>query len=398
MFEQIPTYLGDPILSLVDEFDKDPRLDKVNLSIGYYYDSDGLIPELTSVKKALIEINQSPSRPSTYLPMAGHLNYRLAVQSLLFGEQSKARQDDRIATIQTIGGSGALHIGAAFLHQYYPDSEVWVSNPTWGNHIAIFKNLGFKVNAYPYYDAQTQKLDFESMLKAIAQLPAQSIVLLHPCCHNPTGMDLAVSQWDQLLALLKQNDLIPFMDIAYQGLGQGIEEDTYPIRALERFKLSGLVANSFSKNCSLYGERVGALSILCDSSTICTNVLGQLESLVRVNYSTPALFGAKIIEHILNSKQLKEIWFAEVEQMRNRLSVMRKELVQQLRTINPALNVDHILIGNGLFCMTGLSPEQIKNIKIESAIYLVSNGRMCIAGLTSKNIERVAQAIAPYLT
>lgn len=398
MFEHIPTYPGDPILSLVEAFEKDPRADKVNLSIGYYYDELGLVPELETVEKALIALENDPKMPSTYLPMSGYLDYREGVQTLLFGTNSKAKKEKQIATIQTIGGSGALHLGAAFLHRYYPNSEVFVSQPTWGNHISIFEAVGFKVNPYPYYDAHNHCVNFDAMMGKLAQLPPESIVLLHPCCHNPTGADLTLSQWNRVLKLMKEKKLIPFMDIAYQGFGHGIDEDAYAIRYLEQISLFGLVANSFSKSFSLYGERVGALSVLCQNLEIAQNVLGQLESLVRVNYSNPPAFGAKIVKRILNFSDLFQSWQNELDKMRERILSMRKALVEHLRAIDPSLNVGHFLIDQGLFSMTGLTSSQIDELKQHSGIYLVNNGRMCIAGLTEQNVEKVAKALAPYLS
>lgn len=397
LFQTVPPSSGDPILSLVAEFLNDPRPSKINLSIGYYYDEKGQVPILRSVKKALYELEQLPLKPSFYLPMSGLARYCDAVQTLLFGEGSKARQQKRIATIQSFGGSGALKMGADFLHRYFPESEVWVSDPTWSNHIAIFESAGFKVQKYPYYDLKQQTVQFEAMMQTLESLPARTIVLLHPCCHNPTGADLTISQWNRLLTMMKQKQLIPFMDIAYQGFGQGLEEDAYAIRALEQLDLLGLVANSFSKNASIYGERVGALSVLCESADVAKNVKGQLESVVRENYSSPALFGARLVDHILNAPELKQQWEEEIIEMRDRILMMRKALVEHLRAIDPSLDVGHFLVDQGMFSYTGLSVEQVNALRETSAVYLVGNGRLCIAGLTEQNVETVAKALAPFL-
>lgn len=282
MFQHIDAYAGDPILSLMETFKSDPRSDKVNLSIGLYYDAKGAIPQLGSVQEAYGRIEGRRTVPSLYLPMEGMKAYREAIQSLLFGSDHPALNTGRIATIQTLGGSGALKVGADFLKRYFPQSEVWVSDPTWDNHVAIFEGAGFKVHSYPYFDPQTLGVAFDKMLQTLSGLPAQSIVLLHPCCHNPTGSDLTPTQWDQLIEVIRQRALIPFLDIAYQGFGAGMTEDAYAIRALAAANVSFLVANSFSKIFSLYGERVGGLSVVCTDADAAERVLGQLKATVMV--------------------------------------------------------------------------------------------------------------------
>ena len=393
MFQYIPAYAGDPILSLVEDFLKDERTNKVNLSIGLYYDEKGLIPVLPSVieaKKRILPKND----PLLYLPMEGLAGYRKVTQHLLFGENHTALAENRIATIQTLGGSGALKVGADFLHQYFPTSQVWVSNPTWDNHIAIFEGAGFKVNRYPYFDAETCGIDFASMLETLKTLPAQSIVLLHPCCHNPTGADLTHDQWDKVVELLAERELIAFLDIAYQGFGQDLDDDAYVIRLIAEKRLPCLLSNSYSKNFSIYGERCGGLSVYCDNVDEASRVLGQLKATVRRIYSSPPNFGAQIVTTVLSDPQLKALWVSEVQQMRDRILAMRQIMVDVLTQTLPEKDFSYLLKQRGMFSYTGFSAEQVDQLRERFAIYLVRNGRMCLTGLNSSNVEYVAQAFA----
>ena len=394
MFEKVELYAGDPILSLVAEFNNDKRADKINLSIGYYYDENSVVPQLSCVKTARDYIYHHQQGAQLYLPMSGLPSYCQAIQSLLFGEDSPAFQAQRIATVQTLGGSGALKVGADFLYRYFPDSQVWVSDPTWENHIAIFNGAGFKVNKYPYFDPETCGVKFDAMLATLNSLPAKSIVLLHPCCHNPTGADLTHQQWDKVIEVLKNRDLIPFMDIAYQGFGETIESDSYAIKKVAEQGLCGFISNSFSKTFSLYGERVGGLSVLCDDNQAANRVFGQLQATVRRNYSSPAAYGAQLVSYVLNNAELKALWFKEVESMRNRIVSMRSTLVDLLKTAAPKQNFDYLLKQRGMFSYTGFSKEQVAQLKDDFAVYLVGSGRMCVAGLNHLNIHRVAEAFA----
>lgn len=394
MFESVEPYAGDPILSLVVDFNNDKRDGKVNLSIGYYYDEKGIVPQLTCVKHAIDALYQSRNSAALYLPMSGLAKYCQSIQHLLFGEDNPIINSGRVVTIQTLGGSGALKVGADFLYRYYPNSQVWVSNPTWDNHKAIFGRAGFKVNSYPYFDSQTGGVDFNAMLETLSKLPAKSIILLHPCCHNPTGADLTNEQWDQVISVLKQQDLIPFMDIAYQGLANGIDEDAYAIRALASSGLCGLISNSFSKVFSLYGERVGGLSVICDEQQIASRVLGQLQATVRCIYSSPPNTGAQIVSHVLNNPQLKALWISEVNAMRDRIKQMRMSMVHTLKQAVPNRNFDYLLLQQGMFSYTGLSESQVEKLKNDHAIYLISSGRMCVAGLNDRNVVSVAKALA----
>lgn len=397
MFQKVDAYAGDPILSLMERFKVDPRSDKVNLSIGLYYDENGVIPQLQAVALAEERLSSQPHGASIYLPMEGLNTYRSAIAPLLFGADHPALLEGRIATIQTLGGSGALKVGADFLKTYFPNSQVWVSDPTWENHVAIFGGAGFEVNTYPWFDTDTNGVRFEALLETLNTLPAQSIVLLHPCCHNPTGSDLTDAQWDVVVEILKARELIPFLDIAYQGFGAGMEQDAYAIRAIASAGLPALVSNSFSKIFSMYGERVGGLSVVCENTETASRVLGQLKATVRRNYSSPPNFGAQVVALVLNDEQLKANWLAEVETMRRRILDMRQALVSVLKAEMPDRNFDYLLQQRGMFSYTGLSAEQVDRLRDEFGVYLIASGRMCVAGLNSNNVQRVAQAFAAVM-
>ncbi|HAW1832185.1 TPA: aromatic amino acid transaminase [Escherichia coli] len=399
MFQKVDAYAGDPILTLMERFKEDPRSDKVNLSIGLYYNEDGIIPQLQAVAEAEAEarLNAQPHGASLYLPMEGLNSYRHAIAPLLFGADHPVLQQQRVATIQTLGGSGALKVGADFLKRYFPESGVWVSDPTWENHVAIFAGAGFEVSTYPWYDEATNGVRFNDLLATLKTLPARSIVLLHPCCHNPTGADLTNDQWDAVIEILKARELIPFLDIAYQGFGAGMEEDAYAIRAIASAGLPALVSNSFSKIFSLYGERVGGLSVLCEDAEAAGRVLGQLKATVRRNYSSPPNFGAQVVAAVLNDEALKASWLAEVEEMRTRILAMRQELVKVLSTEMPERNFDYLLNQRGMFSYTGLSAAQVDRLREEFGVYLIASGRMCVAGLNTANVQRVAKAFAAVM-
>ncbi|MDW3566013.1 aromatic amino acid transaminase [Enterobacter asburiae] len=397
MFQKVDAYAGDPILSLMERFKEDPRSDKVNLSIGLYYNEDGIIPQLKAVAEAEARLNAVPHGASLYLPMEGLNAYRNTIAPLLFGADHAVLAQKRVATIQTLGGSGALKVGADFLKKYFPDSGVWVSDPTWENHVAIFEGAGFSVATYPWFDSETNGVRVEALLEKLNTLPARSIVLLHPCCHNPTGADLTNAQWDAVIEVLKARDLIPFLDIAYQGFGAGMEEDAYAIRAVASAGLPALVSNSFSKIFSLYGERVGGLSVVCEDAEAAGRVLGQLKATVRRIYSSPPNFGAQVVATVLGDEKLKASWLAEVEAMRKRILSMRQELVNVLKEAVPGHNFDYLLKQRGMFSYTGLSAAQVDRLREEFGVYLIASGRMCVAGLNASNVHRVAQAFAAVM-
>ncbi|CAG8863604.1 Aromatic-amino-acid aminotransferase [Pseudomonas fluorescens] len=394
MFKHVDAYAGDPILSLMETFKADPRADKVNLSIGLYYDAAGVVPQLAAVAEAEQRLAGQPHEASLYLPMEGLASYRRAIQALLFGTDHPAVSGDRVATVQTVGGSGALKVGADFLKRYFPEAEIWVSNPTWDNHRAIFEGAGFKVHTYPYFDPASRGLDFEGMLATLHTLAANSIVLLHPCCHNPTGVDLDQSQWQQVVEVVKARNLIPFLDIAYQGFGEGLAEDAYAIREMARAGVPCLVSNSFSKIFSLYGERVGGLSVVCDDADTALSVLGQLKATVRRNYSSPPNFGAQLVSGVLGDAGLNAQWVSEVEQMRRRILDMRQGLVDALAVLLPGQDFQYLLRQRGMFSYTGFSVEQVRRLRDEFGVYLIDSGRVCMAGLRPDNLPQVAEAFA----
>lgn len=397
MFHHVDTYAGDPILSLMEEFGKDQRSHKVNLSIGLYYNEDNIVPQLNAVKAAYKNIEASNDQVKLYLPMDGLKSYNQATQALVLGQESQARRDGRAVTIQTLGGSGALKVGADFLKKYFPESDVWVSQPTWENHIAIFNGAGLHTHFYPYFDAATNDVNVPAMLEKLKQLPAKSIVLLHPCCHNPTGADLTPAEWDQVIEVLQKQDLIPFLDIAYQGFGQGLEQDAYAIRALDQTGMNFIVSNSFSKIFSLYGERIGGLTFVCDDQATAQKVLGQLKATVRRIYSSPPTTGALLVDNVLNNADLTAQWEAELKEMRERIIKMRQILNEKLSQALPERDFSYLVKQQGMFSYTGLTAEQVDILKDQYGIYLVRSGRMCAAGLNLNNIDYVADSITEVI-
>jgi aromatic-amino-acid transaminase len=397
MFEHVEPYAGDPIFALVDAFHADPRPHKVNLSIGIYFDEDGRLPVLPSVREAEARM-LAAGGPKPYLPMEGAADARRAVQALLFGPQHEALASGRVATIQSVGSSGGLKVGADFLKRWFPGSEVWISDPSWDNHRSMFEGSGFTVKAYPYYDAATGGVRFDAMLAAIERLPARTVVLLHACCHNPTGVDLSTAQWDRLIPLLKRRELIPYLDLAYQGFGDGLEQDAYAVRAMAASGMAFIVANSFSKSMSVYGERCGALSVVCATAPEADLVLGQLKLTVRRIYSSPAIHSAGIVALVLGEPKLRAMWEVEVGQMRERILAMRKALHAVLSARVPGRDFGYLLTQRGMFSYTGLSAAQVDRLREEYAVYLIRSGRMCVAGLNHGNVERTAQAMAAVMT
>ncbi|WP_338413803.1 amino acid aminotransferase [uncultured Sphaerotilus sp.] len=396
MFEHVDAYAGDPILTLNENFQKDPRPGKINLSIGIYFDDAGRLPVMQAVRTAETAMLQSIG-PRGYLPMVGATNTREQIQHLLFGAGHEAVTSGRTVTIQTLGGSGALKVGADFLKKYFPDSTAWISDPTWDNHRAIFEGAGFAVHTYPYYDPATGGLKFDAMLETLRGLPARSIVLLHACCHNPTGVDLTAAQWAELIPVLVERDLIPFVDIAYQGFGDGVQEDAFALRALADAGIAFFVANSFSKSFSLYGERVGGLSVVCPTVAEAGLVIGQLQVAVRKNYSSPPTHGGQIVARVLADAALRQSWTDELDAMRVRIQAMRERLHAVLSDKVPGRDFSYFLTQRGMFSYTGLSPQQVDVLRETHGVYLVRSGRMCVAGLNSGNVERTAEAMAAVL-
>ena len=396
MFSHVEPFAGDPILALVEVYNADPRPDKVNLSIGIYFDEQGRIPVLPSVKLAEQRV-VAQGGPKPYLPIEGAANYREAVQRLLFGAEHEVLRDKRVATIQSVGSSGGLKVGADFIKRWFPQSEVWISDPSWDNHRSMFEGAGIKVHSYPYYDAQGGGVRFAEMRDTLSRAPERSVVLLHACCHNPTGVDLSRAQWDELIPLLNQRSLIAYLDLAYQGFGDGIDEDAYAVRALAASGASFFVANSFSKSMSVYGERCGALSVVCPDAQQADNVLGQLKFTVRRNYSSPPIHGGQIVAHVLADADLRPMWEAELAAMRERILAMRKTLHEVISAKVPGRDFGYFLTQRGMFSYTGLSAAQVDRLREQYAVYLVRSGRICVAGLNEGNVERAAQAMAEVM-
>ncbi len=395
-FSHLEPYAGDPILGLNDAFQKDPRADKVNLSIGIYFDDEGRIPVLGCVKQAEAQM-LADSAPKSYLPIDGAPAMRSAVQQLLFGAEHEVLRSGRVATLQTVGSSGGLRVGADFIKRWLPDSAIWVSDPTWDNHRAMFEGAGVAVHTYPYYDAASGGLAFDAMCATLKTLPPRSLVLLHACCHNPTGVDLTPAQWRALVPVLRERQLLAYLDLAYQGYGDGIAEDAYAVRLLASEGLSFFVANSFSKSMSVYGERAGALSVVCASADEARLVGGQMQATVRRNYSSPSLHAAGIVARVLTDPALRASWEADVAAMRERIAAMRRRLHDLLAARCPGRDFGYFLSQRGMFSYTGLNPAQVDRLRSEFGVYILRSGRLCVAGLSTRNVERTAAAIAAVL-
>jgi aromatic-amino-acid transaminase len=396
MFQHIEPYPGDPILGLNEAFQKDARPNKINLSIGIYFDNEGRIPVLESVRRAEQAI-VAAGGPKPYQAIEGAANCRAAVQQLLFGDDHPAISAGRIATIQSIGSSGSLRVGAEFIHRHFPAAAVWVSDPTWDNHRAMFEGAGLTVHTYPYYDPATGGVRFDAMREALRTVPKGSVVLLHACCHNPTGVDLTRAQWSELIPVLREREALPYLDLAYQGYGDGMAEDAWVPRAMADAGLSFFIANSFSKSMSVYGERCGALSVVCPSAAQAALVLGQLKFTVRRSYSSPPIFGGQLVARVLGDPELRKLWESEVAAMRERILAMRKSLHGVLSAKLPGRNFDYFLTQRGMFSYTGLSAAQVDRLREEFAVYLVRSGRICVAGLNQGNVEATAVAMAAVM-
>ena len=396
LFSSIEMAPRDPILGLNEQFATDPNPAKVNLGVGVYFDEDGKLPLLKCVVAAERLMFEAP-KARGYLPIDGIAAYDKAVQGLVFGADSAAVSGARVATVQAIGGTGGLKIGADFLKRVNPSAKVLISDPSWENHRALFTNAGFEVDSYPYYDADAKGINFAGMLAALEAAPAGTIVLLHACCHNPTGVDLSPAQWRTLIPLLAERELLPYVDIAYQGFGDGVVEDAFAVRALADAGIAFFVANSFSKSFSLYGERVGGLSVVCPTAAEAGLVLGQLQTAVRKNYSSPPTHGSQIVARVLGTPALHQTWNDELSAMRQRIKAMRERLHAVLSAKLPGRDFGYFLSQRGMFSYTGLSAEQVDELREVHAVYLVRSGRMCVAGLNSGNVEATATAIAAVL-
>jgi aromatic-amino-acid transaminase len=386
----------DPILGLNEAFAADTRANKVNLGVGVYCDDDGKIPLLAAVKQAEAKRNAAASARG-YLPIDGIAAYNLAVQTLLFGADSPLVAQKRVAAVQALGGTGALKVGADLLRRFVPDAQVWISDPSWENHRALFESAGFTVNTYPYYDPVNHGVRFDAMLAEMRKMPAQSIVVLHACCHNPTGVDLTDAQWTQVVEACAAGRLIPFLDIAYQGFGDGIEPDAAAVRRFAASGMDFLVSSSFSKSFSLYGERVGALSVVAQDKDEAARLLSQLKRVVRTNYSNPPTHGGSVVTTVLNTPELRALWEQELAGMRDRIRQMRIGLVERLAARGVKRDFSFVARQRGMFSYSGLTSAQVDRLRDEYGIYAVSTGRICLAALNSRNIDAVADAIAAVI-
>ena len=393
LFSAVEMAPRDPILGINEAFAADTHPNKVNLGVGVYYDDNGKLPLLQCVQAAEKLMMDSP-KPRGYLPIDGIAAYDSAVKSLVFGAESEPVKSGRIATAQGIGGTGGLKIGADFLKKLKPNAIVLISDPSWENHRALFTQAGFDVQSHPYYDAAKRGINFDGMLAALNAAAAGTIVVLHACCHNPTGYDITPEQWDQVIAVVKARELTPFLDMAYQGFGHGIVEDGAAVTKFVAAGLSFFVSTSFSKSFSLYGERVGALSVLCASKEEADRVLSQLKVVIRTNYSNPQIHGGTVVANVLNTPALRAQWEGELTEMRLRIKAMRQKLVDGLTAAGVEQDMSFITDQIGMFSYSGLSKDQMQRLRSEFGVYGTDAGRMCVAALNSKNIDHVCASIA----
>ncbi|UJB30542.1 aspartate/tyrosine/aromatic aminotransferase [Chromobacterium sp. Beijing] len=393
IFSAVELAPRDPILGLNEAFNADTRTTKVNLGVGVYSDDNGKIPLLAAVKAAeKARLETMP--PRGYQPIEGAQAYDSAVQNLLFGADSELIKAGQVVTAQALGGTGALKIGADFLKRLNPAARVYISNPSWENHRALFESAGFEVENYPYYDAATRGVDFEGMRAFLAQLPAGSVIVLHACCHNPTGADLSDAQWAEVVRVCRERGLVPFLDMAYQGFADGIDADAVAVRLFSASGLQFFVSSSFSKSFSLYGERVGALSIVTAGKEESARVLSQLKRVIRTNYSNPPIHGGAVVAAVLSNPELRQLWEDELAGMRDRIRAMRVGLVEAIKAEGVAQDFSFVAQQRGMFSYTGLSAAQVERLRADFGIYAVSTGRICLAALNSKNLTYVASAIA----
>ena len=393
LFTAVEMAPRDPILGLNEQFNADTNPNKVNLGVGVYFDDNGKLPLLACVQTVEKQMTDAP-KPRGYLPIDGVAAYDSAVKGLVFGADSEPVTSGRAVTVQGIGGTGGLKIGADFLKKLSPHAKVMISDPSWENHRALFQNAGFEVESYTYYDAAARGVNFDGMLASLNAAAAGTIVVLHACCHNPTGYDITAAQWDQVVEVVKARKLTPFLDMAYQGFGYGIEQDGAVIGKFVAAGLSFFVSTSFSKSFSLYGERVGALTVLCESKEEASRVLSQLKICIRTNYSNPQIHGATVVATVLNTPALRAQWEGELGEMRVRIKAMRQKLVDGLKAAGVKQDMSFITQQIGMFSYSGLSKDQMVRLREEFGVYGTDTGRMCVAALNSKNIDYVCASIA----
>ena len=396
LFSAVELAPRDPILGLYETFNADTRTTKVNLGVGVYFTDEGKIPLLRAVQVAEKQILENP-KSRGYLPIEGIATYNSAVQNLVFGSDSALIADHRAVTFEGLGGTGALKIGADFIKRLKPHTQVAISDPSWENHRGLFEGAGFPVVNYPYYDPQTRGVNFGAMQTFLKTLPADSVIVLHACCHNPTGADMSADQWQTVVQICQEHNLIPFLDMAYQGFAEGIYEDGLAVRLFAQSGMSFFISSSFSKSFSLYGERVGALTIVTQNAGESANVASQVKRVIRTNYSNPPTHGGTIVSTVLNSNELRLMWEEELGQMRDRIKQMRTQLIAELKAAGATKDFSFIQEQRGMFSYTGLSKEQVDHLITDHGVYAVSTGRICVASLNTKNIAHVAKAIAAVL-
>lgn len=393
LFNEIPAGIPDPILGVTEAFRADNHPSKVNLGVGIYQDADGKVPVLEAIKRAA-EIWATSEDNKSYLPIDGVPGYNLATQELIFGKGSPLIAEKRIATIQSVGGSGALKLAVDFIKKFFPNTTLVLSDPSWENHRVIFEAAGMKVNTYPYYDPKTNGLKTPEMLSSLRQLPSGTTVLLHACCHNPTGVDLPMESWEEIATICQERNLIPFIDCAYQGFGDGLETDAAPIRMFADKNLTFFVASSYAKSFSIYRERVGALSVVTGSAKETANVISQLKRIVRTIYSSPPSYGAQLVGIALSNPELRSLWETELAGMRERIQKMREVFSTRLRDLLPDRDFSFILKQKGMFSYSGLSAEVVRELRERYHIYALESGRICVAAMNHKNMDYICDAIA----
>ena len=386
----------DPILGVTETYNSDTHPNKVNLGVGVYYDDQGKVPVLECVRRAEQKLAESP-QPRNYLPIDGIPAYDRAVQELLFGADSPVLREQRVVTVQTLGGTGGLKVGADLLRRLNGNAQLWISDPSWENHQALFDYAGFKVQAYPYYDAATHGVRFDAMIGALKKLPAGAIAVLHACCHNPTGVDLSPEQWEQVIEVVNTRGLVPFLDIAYQGFAESLDADAAAVRRFAQECPVVFVSSSFSKSLSLYGERAGALSIVTRSADEAVRTLSQLKRVIRTNYSNPPTHGGQAVVMVLTTPELRMLWDKELGQMRDRIKTVRRQLVEKIRGIRSDFDFSFVVKQRGLFSYSGLTRDQVKRLREEYSLYALDSGRICVPAINSRNIDYVAKAIASVL-
>ncbi len=396
MFDTLEMAPADPILGLTEAFKADPNPDKINLSVGVYLDGDGRTPILSSVKKAEERL-LATEKSKSYLPMTGSPEFASAVQELLFGAGSEVISSKRAVTAQSPGGTGGLRVAGDLFKAVYPGARIWLSDPTWANHNGIFTAAGLELGTYPYYDAEQKCLAFDKMMAAINQIPAGDIVLLHGCCHNPTGMDPTIDQWTQIAAVLAKRKLVAMVDFAYQGLAEGLEEDAASVRVLCEPGREVVIASSFSKNFGLYRERVGAVTIVCGSAETAEKAASHLKLSIRRKYSNPPSHGGAIVATVLSDPQLRKEWEGEVAVIRDRIHEMRRLVVDTLKAKGVKQDFSFIVGQNGMFSFSGLTKDQVDTLRKKNAIYIVGSGRINVAGLTKGSMDRFCEAVAAVL-